>query len=408
MGVTSSGQVDRRHVRGKTRGDVTRKVRQLEEHRERGRLGEPGRPPPVATWLEQWLVRIGRTVKPKTLAGYTTYTRQYAIPQLGRHRLDRLRPEDVEDLYSWMSDRGLSPSTVASMHRILRSALNDAVARGHLTSNPVTKIKSPREPVVEIEPLTIDDTRRILAAAEGRRNSARWAVALSLGLRQGEALALKWGDVNLDTGLLLVRRALYRQTWRHGCEDPQHCAKNARSCPRRAGGGLVTDTPKSNASRRALTLPPPLRQLLRTHRIVQDAERLAAGDMWRDEGWIFATETGAPIDPRRDWGAWKDLLRDAGVRDARLHDARHTAATLLLVQGVDARTVMDLMGWSQTSMTRRYQHVVPELKETAAERIGEALWGSSPRSTTEHVSGPAFAPRTEPAGSHRWRPGRGL
>jgi len=92
---------------------------------------------------------------------------------------------------------------------------------------------------------------------------------------------------------------------------------------------------------------------------------------------VFANEIGDPVDPDAHSKAWKALLRRVGIRDARLHDARHSAATYLLVQGVDARTVMDMMGWSQLSMTQRYQHVVPELKREAADRMNDLLWGDS-------------------------------
>ncbi len=96
--------------------------------------------------------------------------------------------------------------------------------------------------------------------------------------------------------------------------------------------------------------------------------------MWEDHGLVFCQPTGRPIDPRADWASWKALLAEAGVRDARLHDARHTAATLLLVQGVNARTVMDIMGWTEARMLSRYQHVVDELRRDAADRMGQALW----------------------------------
>ncbi len=114
--------------------------------------------------------------------------------------------------------------------------------------------------------------------------------------------------------------------------------------------------------------------MLKAHRRAQLAERPRAGTVWEDHGLVFCQPTGRPIDPRADWASWKALLAEAGVRDARLHDARHTAATLLLVQGVNARTVMDIMGWTEARMLSRYQHVVDELRRDAADRMGQALW----------------------------------
>ncbi len=134
--------------------------------------------------------------------------------------------------------------------------------------------------------------------------------------------------------------------------------------------------PKSRAGRRTIALPGQLVEALKAHRATQLAERLRAGSEWRDHGLVFAQENGRPIDPRADYGAWLRLLAEAGVRRARLHDARHTAATLLLSQGVPARVAMDVLGHSAISLTlNTYSHVMPELQHDAAERVGAALWG---------------------------------
>jgi integrase len=134
--------------------------------------------------------------------------------------------------------------------------------------------------------------------------------------------------------------------------------------------------PKSRAGRRTVVLPLPMREAMRMHRAAQAAERLAAGATWEDHGLVFAQVNGRPIDPGADWKAWKALLRAAGLRDARLHDARHTAATLLLTQHVPARVVMEILGHSQIGLTLgTYSHVMPELTDEAAQRMGDALWG---------------------------------
>jgi len=104
---------------------------------------------------------------------------------------------------------------------------------------------------------------------------------------------------------------------------------------------------------------------------------MAAGPAWQDNDLVWCQANGRPINPRADWGEWKAMLEAVNVRDARLHDARHTAATLLLAQGVDQRVVMEILGHSQISMTSRYTHVLPQVMTDAAERIGEALWGQT-------------------------------
>ena len=134
--------------------------------------------------------------------------------------------------------------------------------------------------------------------------------------------------------------------------------------------------PKSKAGRRTIKLPAALCSAQRQHRAEQLQQRMAAANVWEDGGFVFCQPNGRPIDARQDWPAWKALLKAAGVRDARLHDARHTAATLLLQQGVPARVAMQILGHSQISLTLgTYSHVVPELADEAAERMGTALWG---------------------------------
>ena len=130
---------------------------------------------------------------------------------------------------------------------------------------------------------------------------------------------------------------------------------------------------KSRAGRRAVGIPAPLLRAAQ-HRATQDKEREIAAQLWTRGGWVFTQPNGRPIDPRADHDSWKALLKAAGVRDARLHDARHTAATMLLVLGVPTRAVMEVMGWSQMAMTTRYQHLAPELIAGIAEQVAGLLW----------------------------------
>jgi integrase len=376
MGRRSDGRPDRRHVQGPTEKAVLTKVRKLEQRRDAGTVTTAGKAPTVEQWLTHWLDTIAaRKVEQSTWDGYESKIRIHLIPGLGAHRLDRLQPEHIEAFYVSCDALGLSTATVLQLHRILSRALKVAVQRGHITRNVCTLVDAPSLRRAEVEPLTQADARAILRTATGRRNAARWSVALAIGLRQGEALGLRWTDVDLVNGAVSIRQALRRARWQHGCGKTV-CGKRAANCPQRSGGGLRTTTPKSQKSRRTIVLPTPLTEALRAHRAEQDTERMTAGELWTDHGLVFCQPTGRPIDPRADWGEWKTLLAAGGVRDARLHDARHTAATLLLVEGVPARVVMELLGHSQITLTLgTYSHVVPELKRTAADRMGAALWG---------------------------------
>ncbi|HVA09331.1 MAG TPA: site-specific integrase [Acidimicrobiales bacterium] len=262
----------------------------------------------------------------------------------------------------------------------LSAAINAAVDRGHLARNPVRFSPPPRYDPPEIEPLTAAEAKRVLAAAIGRRNAARWSVALALGLRQGEALGLQWSDIDLDHGRLTVRAQLQYLAWQHGCVttdgDPT-CGRDTGRCPSRHGGGPKLVPVKSSAGRRMLDLPGQMIEQLREQVKTQAAEREYAMNLWNDHGLIFTREDGNPIRREADSAEWHRILRSAGVRPARLHDARHTAATLLLVQGVPPGVAMRLLGHSDIRVTSRYQHVLEETAKAAAEQVGAALWGES-------------------------------
>jgi integrase len=373
VGVRDDGRPDRRHVMG-TRSDVTRKVRALEKQRDGGSVRRAGRTWTVEQWLTHWVENIAAPfVRENTIAGYRVAVNVHLVPGLGKHRLDRLEPEHLEKLYVRMMKNGSAPATAHQAHRTIRTALNEAVRRGHLTRNPAALAKAPRLPETEVEPYSVDEIRLLLQSALEGRNGARWAVALALGLRQGEALGLRWDDVDLDAGTLLVRRGRLRPRWEHGCNGT--CGRKFGGyCPNRVALRDETAETKSRAGRRRIGLPDQLVELLRTHRAEQDRERVKAAQLWTDGGWVFASPTGTPLNPRTDWTDWKKLLTRAGVRDGRLHDARHTAATVLLLLGVPERAVMDVMGWSNTAMAARYQHVTAAVQRDIAGRVGGLIW----------------------------------
>ena len=166
-------------------------------------------------------------------------------------------------------------------------------------------------------------------------------MALALGLRQGEALGLKWDHVDLANGTLRIRQNRQRPRYEHGCGDT--CGRKAGYCPERKQTRADTGPTKSRAGRRVIGLPDPVVVLLQVHREAQNAERAAARQLWHDEGWVFAKPDGRPLNPNTDYHEWKALLKEAGLRNARLHDARHTVATVLLILAVRTPTAMAIM-----------------------------------------------------------------
>jgi len=161
---------------------------------------------------------------------------------------------------------------------------------------------------------------------------------------------------------------------------PRGCTGHGRECPQRTGGDWHFTRRKGvkagqGKAKLVLALPAPLIAQLRSHRRAQAAERLTAGAAWQDWDLVFATPTGTPIDSRDDWEHWQSLIEEAGIRPARVHDARHAAATLLLEQGIYIRVIQQILGHSQLSQTQRYTHVTAALSQDAADRMSQALWG---------------------------------
>ena len=239
------------------------------------------------------------------------------------------------------------------MHAVLRRALGQALKWGLVARNVATLVDPPRVQRREVQPLGPDQARAILAAVQGDRLEALYSVALAVGLRRGEALGLRWTDVEFDAGALAVRAALQR-----------------------VNGKLQLVQPKTARSRRTIALPQSVIVALHRHRVRQLQERLLAGQRWHDTGFVFTTTLGTPLDPRNVYRHFQRALDKAGLPRKRFPDLRHTCATLLLAQGVHPRVVMDILGHSQIALTMdTYSHVIPALQREAAGRMDALLAG---------------------------------
>lgn len=375
VGLKDNGQPDRRHVKRKNEGDVIRAVRGLERERDDGKVRKTGRVWTVAQWLRHWLENVVAppVITENAFIAYEVAARVHLIPGIGAHKLNKLEPEHLERLYRKMTTAGAKPGRVHQVHRTIRAALNEAMRRRHITENPAILARAPKVDEEEVEPYTVAQIKSLLETAQQRRNRARWAIALALGLRQGEALGLQWSDIDLDDGTLIVRRSRLRPKWEHGCTEP--CGhKFGGHCPQRVPLRTETAGTKSKAGKRGIGLPDELVTLLKQHKTEQERERQTAAQLWQETGYVFTTPTGGPLNPRTDYTEWKRLLERARVPERRLHDARHTAATVLLLLQIPDRTVMAIMGWSNTAMAARYQHIIAAIRRDVATQVGGLLW----------------------------------
>jgi integrase len=308
----------------------------------------------LAAFLERWLADVVQpSVRPSTFTSYRMLTRRHVIPGLGQHRLSKLTPQDVQTFYNGRRAVGLSPRTVQYLHAILRRALGQAVKWSLVPRNVALLTERPNARRPEIRPLDPDQIRAFLTAAAGDRLEALYTVAVAVGLRQGEALGLRWEDVDLDGATLQVRHALQR-----------------------IEGRMQLVEPKTDKSKRTIALPAVAVTALRAHRTRQLEERLWAGSRWQEWGLVFTSTIGTPLDGTNVTKGFQRLLHKAGLPHQRFHDLRHACATLLLVQGTHPRVVMEVLGHSQIGLTMNtYSHVMPSLRREAAESR-DAVWGA--------------------------------
>lgn len=346
----ADGKRQRRAVYARTRAEVATKVGVLVRAQQDGmiRLGPAQK---LGDYLEAWLVSIEGAVRPRTLQTIRMYVRRHIVPDLGKARLDKLPPQRVQALLDSKLKAGLAPQSVIHIRAILRRALGRAMRYGWVHRNVAVLTDPPRLERFEIKPFLPDEARAFLEAARGDDLEALYKLALSTGLRQGELLGLKWEDVNLDGAELRVNHALQR-----------------------FGGSLHLVPPKTLRSRRSVPVPALAVEALRRHRATQRDSRLLAGARWHETGLVFTTKWGTPIEPRNATRSFKRLLAKAGIREIRFHDLRHSCATLLLVQGVSPRVVMEILGHSQISLTMNtYSHVIPAMQREAAARLDALL-----------------------------------
>ncbi len=345
----------RRTVYGKTRQEVAAKLAKALTDREHGLVFDAGALT-VGEYLERWLSDcLQDTVKPSTYSSYDQLVRKHVVPALGRIRLKALAPTHVRGLLRDKLDAGLSPRTVQYIRFVLRKALDQTVTDNLIPRNPAASVKSPQVRREEIKPLSPEQSRLFLRAATNAedRLQALYVLAIHCGLRQGELLALKWEDVDLEAGTLQVRRSL------SGSKD---------GCP-------TFDTPKTAKSRRRVCLTNGATDALKRHRKRQLEERIRVAGLWRDYGLVFTTETGTPLDRHNlVERAFKPLLKKAGLPEIRFHDLRHTCATLLLSRGVHPKIVQELLGHATIAITLdTYSHVLPGMGDTAAGAMDDAL-----------------------------------
>lgn len=279
------------------------------------------------------------------------------VPGLKDVQLSKLTLQQVQQFFDEKLKAGNSPALVKYLGVVLRTALNHALKADLIARNVAALATPPKVEKYEVTPFTPDQATRCLRAAMGHRLEALFTSALAVGLRSGECSALRWEEVDLDTGIVAVKRTLQRMK----------------------GQGLVHMPPKSPKSRRTIPLPASCVAGLKAHFERQHQERLLAGSRWKETGHVFTSTIGTPIDDRKILKEFNALVAAAKLPKQRFHDLRHACISLLGAQGVPLKVIAEIVGHSDIRLTQNvYQHVYQESKRDAAAQMDRLLTAVNP------------------------------
>jgi integrase len=306
----------------------------------------------LGDFLSGWLVSTKTSKAHSTWQHYEQLIRTYIIPYLGKVTARDLRPEHIQAFYNNLFDKQVGVHTIRKIHITLHNALQQAVKTGMIGRNPASFAQPPKEPATEMGILNESQASQFLVAAQDHRWEALFHLAVISGMRQMELLGLKWSDLDWNRQTLKIERQLLRTN----------------------GQGVKFTTPKTRYGRRSIVLGRKTIEIIRKHYERQQTDRLSTGDEWQEYGLIFSTSIGTPIHPRNLLRTFKKLLQDAGLPPIRFHDLRHTAASLLLNQGIPVITVSRRLGHAKASITLDvYGHLIPSMQSEVAEMIDDLV-----------------------------------
>ena len=331
-----------------TQKEVRAKLEDAKRQQDRGIAVEAGGQT-VSQFLTRWLEDVGKsTLRESSFNRYKEQFTAHVIPVVGTRRLDRLTPQDVQELYSRRLNAGAAPATVELLHNMLHRAMRDAVRWNLILHNPCDLVDAPKGKKPEMRTLSPEEAGRFVAAVKEDRFEALLLLAITSGMRRGELLGLKWGDIDLGSGVLQVSRTMGR-----------------------IRGSMRENEPKTASSRRRIDLIQEAVDALRRHQTRQQEARLAAGQNWEERDLVFCNRYGRPLNPSYLVDThFKPLLAKAKLPAIRFHDLRHSAATLLFAFGTHPKIVQELLGHSSIAMTvDTYPHAVPGMQREAVSRL---------------------------------------
>jgi integrase len=310
---------------------------------------------------EHWLpAQKSRELAPSTLAQYQMVVDSWLVPNIGGVRVSALTPKTVTELVQTLRTsvssagrKGLSPRSAQLAVGVLKAACAWAVENGLLGRNPVVGVRRPRANSTVMRAWTIEEARQFLGAVSGDRLEFAWALLLTRGLRRGELCGLTWPSIDLNGGAMHIRTTRVV-----------------------VDGKVIDSKPKTDAGFRSIPLDPSLVAILKAHKATQAREKLAAGAAYVDAGYLVADELGRPYYPDSISTWFDQKVKELGLPRIRLHDTRHTAASLMLADGVQVKVVSEMLGHSSPTITLAiYAHVMPGMAHEAGAALSASLLG---------------------------------
>lgn len=358
---SETGKLKQHSVSGKNKTEVEKRLRKALVEAEEGTYVEPSKMT-VGQWLDIWLETYLSSVRPYTVLSYTQHVNNHIKPALGEIRLDKLHTHSIQQFYNRLGmangDKpGLSPKTVQNIHGVLHKALQQAVKIGYLRINASDACELPRAEKTEIKPLSEEEIQTFMKTIKGHKFETVFLVLMFTGIRRGEVCGLTWDHVNFERNTIYINRQL-------------------QQIPGQSG--VFQLTPTKSGKGRTITAAAFVMDALRQYKVQQTEARLKAGPDWQDEGFVFTNHLGRHLSPNTVYNNYKRLMASIGLPQARLHDLRHTYATISLDAGDDIKTVQENLGHHTAAFTlSQYAHSTEKMKTESAARMDQFIKGVS-------------------------------
>lgn len=343
----------RRYFYGLKQSEAIEKMRRAQEENRKGTLAKSTQQK-LGEYLDQWLEMVHKQkIRVSSYVQYRMALDRHIIPLLGNIQLQKLTPQDIQNLYARKQKEGLRPASILIMHTVLHSSLANALKWNLVSRNVATLVTVPRPEPSPAHGLSVEEARQLVSTIQGHRFEAIFMLALTTGMRRGELFGLRWSDIDMERSILYVRRTANR----YG-----------------KGVGVVENDPKTKTSHRQVMLSEPALKALKRHKVQQEQEKQAMGNKWKNRNLVFCGKYGDFLIADTLRRNLNKVLQDAGLPHIRFHDLRHSAATVMLTMGVHPKIVQEMLGHSTIAMTiDTYSHLVPSMQQEAINKINKAF-----------------------------------